>query len=114
MEKFGSLDTEKRKFRHPSLHEFMSQNLESTNARVLYLSIFSMLCLLGLATWQVLYLRRYFKAKVSLSKLGGEGEPIRSILFFRSSSSSRAAVHSAAVFTLSEHLQRRLLTLGFL
>jgi hypothetical protein len=36
---------------------------ESTNSRVLYLSIFSMLCLLGLATWQVLYLRRYFKAK---------------------------------------------------
>lgn len=29
----------------------------------LYFSIFSMLCLLGLATWQVLYLRKYFKSK---------------------------------------------------
>ncbi|RZC34134.1 transmembrane emp24 domain-containing protein bai [Asbolus verrucosus] len=36
---------------------------ESTNSRVLYFSVFSMCCLLGLATWQVLYLRRYFKAK---------------------------------------------------
>lgn len=36
---------------------------ESTNNRVLFFSIFSMCCLLGLATWQVLYLRRYFKAK---------------------------------------------------
>lgn len=36
---------------------------ESTNNRVLYLSIFSMLVLLALALWQVLYLRRYFKAK---------------------------------------------------
>jgi p24 family protein delta-1 len=36
---------------------------ESTNSRVLYFSIFSMCCLLGLATWQVLYLRRFFKAK---------------------------------------------------
>uniref|UniRef100_A0A915D6I4 GOLD domain-containing protein n=1 Tax=Ditylenchus dipsaci TaxID=166011 RepID=A0A915D6I4_9BILA len=43
--------------------EEMRNTNESTNARVLYLSIFSMLCLLGLATWQVLYLRRYFKAK---------------------------------------------------
>lgn len=43
--------------------EEMRSTNESTNARVLYLSIFSMLCLLGLATWQVLYLRRYFKAK---------------------------------------------------
>lgn len=37
--------------------------LEKTNSRVLFFSIFSMCCLLGLATWQVLYLRRYFKAK---------------------------------------------------
>ncbi len=37
--------------------------LESTNSKVLYFSIFSMCCLLGLAVWQVLYLRRYFKAK---------------------------------------------------
>jgi hypothetical protein len=46
--------------------EEMRSTNESTNTRVLYLSIFSMLCLLGLATWQVLYLRRYFKSKVSL------------------------------------------------
>jgi len=43
--------------------EEMRDTNESTNNRVLYLSIFSMLCLLGLATWQVLYLRRFFKAK---------------------------------------------------
>jgi hypothetical protein len=43
--------------------EEMRSTNESTNARVLYLSVFSMICLLGLATWQVLYLRRYFKAK---------------------------------------------------
>ena len=43
--------------------EEMRSTNESTNARVLYLSIFSMLCLLALATWQVLYLRRYFKSK---------------------------------------------------
>merc|ERR1712110_1103269 len=36
---------------------------ESTNSRVLYFSVFSMLCLLGLATWQVLYLRKFFKSK---------------------------------------------------
>lgn len=36
---------------------------EQTSGRVLYFSIFSMLCLLGLTTWQVLYLRRFFKAK---------------------------------------------------
>lgn len=36
---------------------------ESTTNRVLFFSIFSMCCLLGLATWQVLYLRRFFKAK---------------------------------------------------
>ncbi|CAH0550204.1 unnamed protein product [Brassicogethes aeneus] len=43
--------------------EEMRDTNESTNSRVLYFSILSMLCLLGLATWQVLYLRRYFKAK---------------------------------------------------
>ncbi|EFO28301.1 transmembrane protein [Loa loa] len=43
--------------------EEMRSTNESTNSRVLYLSIFSMLCLLSLAIWQVLYLRRYFKAK---------------------------------------------------
>lgn len=43
--------------------EQMRDTNESTNSRVLYFSIFSMCCLLGLATWQVLYLRRYFKTK---------------------------------------------------
>ncbi|XP_060521531.1 transmembrane emp24 domain-containing protein bai [Cylas formicarius] len=43
--------------------EEMRDTNESTNSRVLYFSVFSMCCLLGLATWQVLYLRRYFKAK---------------------------------------------------
>lgn len=43
--------------------EEMRDTNESTNSRVLYLSIFSMFCLLGLATWQVLYLRSFFKAK---------------------------------------------------
>ena len=43
--------------------EEMRDTNESTNSRVLYFSIFSMLCLLGLATWQVLYLRQFFKSK---------------------------------------------------
>merc|ERR1711973_286233 len=43
--------------------EEMRDTNESTNSRVLYFSIFSMLCLLGLATWQVLYLRKFFKSK---------------------------------------------------
>jgi len=43
--------------------EEMRDTNESTNARVLYFSIFSMLCLLGLATWQVIYLRSFFKSK---------------------------------------------------
>ncbi|KAK2149992.1 hypothetical protein LSH36_427g00022 [Paralvinella palmiformis] len=43
--------------------EEMRDTNESTHSRVLYFSIFSMGCLLALATWQVLYLRRYFKAK---------------------------------------------------
>lgn len=43
--------------------EEMRDTNESTHSRVLYFSIFSMGCLLGLATWQVLYLRRFFKAK---------------------------------------------------
>ncbi|EPY85426.1 transmembrane emp24 domain-containing protein 10-like [Camelus dromedarius] len=41
----------------------MHDTNESTNARVLYFSIFSMFCLIGPATWQVFYLRRFFKAK---------------------------------------------------
>jgi len=43
--------------------EEMRDTNESTHSRVLYFSIFSMLCLFGLAIWQVLYLRRYFKSK---------------------------------------------------
>ncbi|XP_015120246.1 transmembrane emp24 domain-containing protein bai isoform X1 [Diachasma alloeum] len=43
--------------------EQMRDTNETTNARVLYFSIFSMCCLLGLATWQVFYLRRFFRAK---------------------------------------------------
>ncbi|XP_077995803.1 transmembrane emp24 domain-containing protein 10-like [Glandiceps talaboti] len=43
--------------------EEMRDTNESTNSRVLYFSIFSMGCLLSLATWQVFYLRRYFKSK---------------------------------------------------
>ncbi|XP_043232885.1 transmembrane emp24 domain-containing protein bai-like [Amphibalanus amphitrite] len=43
--------------------EQMRDTNESTSSRVLYFSVFGMCCLLGLATWQVLYLRRYFKAK---------------------------------------------------
>jgi len=46
-----------------SREEQMRDTNESTHSRVMYFSLFSMLCLLGLATWQVLYLRRYFKAK---------------------------------------------------
>ena len=36
---------------------------ESTNERVLQFSVFSMICLVVLAVWQVLYLKRYFKSK---------------------------------------------------
>lgn len=36
---------------------------ESTNSRVLYFGLFSMLCLLFLAAWQIFYLRRFFQAK---------------------------------------------------
>ncbi|EPB73661.1 hypothetical protein ANCCEY_07242 [Ancylostoma ceylanicum] len=43
--------------------EEMRNTNESTNSRVLYLSIFSMLCLLSLAAWQVMFLRNYFKQK---------------------------------------------------
>ncbi|NWZ94402.1 TMEDA protein, partial [Nesospiza acunhae] len=43
--------------------EEMRDTNESTNTRVLYFSVFSMCCLIGLATWQVFYLRRFFKAK---------------------------------------------------
>merc|ERR1712147_130466 len=43
--------------------EEMRSTNESTNSRVLYFSIFSMLCLVALGTWQVLYLRKFFKSK---------------------------------------------------
>lgn len=43
--------------------EEMRDTNESTNIRVLYFSVFSMCCLIGLATWQVFYLRQFFKAK---------------------------------------------------
>ncbi|KAH0568368.1 transmembrane emp24 domain-containing protein bai isoform X2 [Cotesia glomerata] len=43
--------------------EEMRDTNEQTNSRVLYFSIFSMCCLLGLATWQIFYLRRFFRAK---------------------------------------------------
>ncbi|KAG8563662.1 hypothetical protein GDO81_016169 [Engystomops pustulosus] len=43
--------------------EEMRDTNESTSLRVLYFSAFSMFCLVALATWQVLYLRRFFKAK---------------------------------------------------
>lgn len=46
-----------------SREKMMRDTNESTHSRVMYFSIFSMCCLLGLATWQVLYLRRFFKAK---------------------------------------------------
>uniref|UniRef100_A0A0B8RUP8 Transmembrane emp24 domain-containing protein 10 n=1 Tax=Philothamnus irregularis TaxID=1899461 RepID=A0A0B8RUP8_9SAUR len=43
--------------------EEMRDTNESTSTRVFYFSIFSMLCLVSLASWQVFYLRRFFKAK---------------------------------------------------
>ncbi|XP_073514492.1 transmembrane emp24 domain-containing protein 10-like [Phyllobates terribilis] len=43
--------------------EEMRDTNESTSLRVLYFSAFSMFCLVALATWQVVYLRRFFKSK---------------------------------------------------
>ena len=43
--------------------EDMRDTNETTNSRVLYVSLFSMCWLLVLSTWQVVYLRRFFKAK---------------------------------------------------
>lgn len=37
--------------------------LESTNERVKWFSIVSLVTLFGLGTWQILYLRRFFKRK---------------------------------------------------
>eukprot|EP01137_Pigoraptor_chileana_P031235 Opistho-2@18760 len=41
----------------------MRDTNESTNSRVLYFTVFSMLCLMGLGGWQVYYLKRFFQAK---------------------------------------------------
>eukprot|EP00123_Amoebidium_parasiticum_P005453 comp16641_c0_seq1/m.14836 comp16641_c0_seq1/g.14836 ORF comp16641_c0_seq1/g.14836 comp16641_c0_seq1/m.14836 type:complete len:205 (-) comp16641_c0_seq1:230-844(-) len=41
----------------------MRDTNESTNARVLYFSMFSMFCLCGLAAWQVYYLKKFFQSK---------------------------------------------------
>ncbi|XP_056383493.1 transmembrane emp24 domain-containing protein 10-like [Hyla sarda] len=43
--------------------EEMQDTNESTSLRVLYFSAFSMFCLVTLAMWQVVYLRRFFKSK---------------------------------------------------
>ncbi|CAK9818282.1 Transmembrane emp24 domain-containing protein bai [Anthophora plagiata] len=43
--------------------EEMRDTSEATNTLVLYFSIFSMCWLLALSIWQLLYLRRFFKAK---------------------------------------------------
>ncbi|KAK3522360.1 hypothetical protein QTP86_007637 [Hemibagrus guttatus] len=54
--------------------EEMRDTNESTNTRVLYFSVFSMCCLIGLATWQVFYLRRFFKAKKLIEMPGADKE----------------------------------------
>merc|ERR1712080_214622 len=46
-----------------SMEEEMRDTNESTGDRVLYFSIFSMVCLIGLAVWQIFYLKRYFVSK---------------------------------------------------
>lgn len=43
--------------------EEMRNTNESTNSRVLYFSVFSMVCLITLALWQVVYLKKWFKTK---------------------------------------------------
>uniref|UniRef100_G1Q358 GOLD domain-containing protein n=1 Tax=Myotis lucifugus TaxID=59463 RepID=G1Q358_MYOLU len=43
-------------FAYMKKQEEMRDTNEATNAQVLYFSIFSMFCLIGLATWQVFYL----------------------------------------------------------
>ena len=44
--------------------EAMMRNTnESTNARVLWFSFFSIVVLLGMGVWQVLYLKKFFKSK---------------------------------------------------
>ena len=43
--------------------ESMRNTNESTNARVLWFSVFSVCVLFSTATWQVLHLKQYFKKK---------------------------------------------------
>ncbi|XP_050423964.1 transmembrane emp24 domain-containing protein bai-like [Adelges cooleyi] len=43
--------------------EDMRNTNESTSIRLRWFSVFSICCLFGLSVWQILYLRRYFKAK---------------------------------------------------
>lgn len=43
--------------------EEMRNTNESTSKRVHWFSMLSICCLFGLSVWQILYLRRYFKAK---------------------------------------------------
>ena len=55
----------------------MRDTNESTNNRVFYLSIFSMLCLASLALWQILYLKKFFKSKKLIDWVSGlEGNVI--------------------------------------
>lgn len=42
---------------------FFSFSIESTNERVKWFSTISLFTLFGLGTWQILYLRRFFKRK---------------------------------------------------
>merc|ERR1712142_1125181 len=53
----------KRGIEAKNYEEEMRDTNESTNSRVLWLSVASMLCLMALATWQVYYLRNFFKSK---------------------------------------------------
>lgn len=49
-----------------ALVQFMSNSkalTESTNTRVLFFSIFSMFILVLLGTWQIFYLKKFFKSK---------------------------------------------------
>jgi hypothetical protein len=45
------------------LQESMRNTNESTNARVLWFSVFSVCVLFSTATWQVYHLKQYFKKK---------------------------------------------------
>eukprot|EP00455_Lapot_gusevi_P008119 TRINITY_DN134_c0_g1_i2.p2 TRINITY_DN134_c0_g1~~TRINITY_DN134_c0_g1_i2.p2 ORF type:complete len:110 (-),score=38.83 TRINITY_DN134_c0_g1_i2:93-422(-) len=46
-----------------SREEEMRNTNESTNARVLWFSLLSMMILVALGTWQILFLRRFFESK---------------------------------------------------